>query len=450
MAHSGAARRRSRTVGGGVRTVLSAPFAPRAWAEVAYCLVGFPLGVAGFLVLGILLALGSALAVSIVGTAVGVLLLVVGLGLARALGAIHRWLATWLGERVPAPPRTLSGRGFLGRLDARLRDGTAWRSAVYVLAKLPVSALGAYALTWWFTGLVNLSAPLRWGLFGQQPGAADPDGAPVITPLSFGGSLDIGTFAGTFVAAAFGVGTLLLAPWVTRAVTSVDRWLIRALLSPGALAQRVRDLEETRAFAVDDAAALLRRVERDLHDGAQVKLVALAMSLDMALERLGGDVDPADAARIRQLVDSAHHNATDVLADLRDLARGIHPPVLDEGLPDALATLAARSAVPVDLSVDTPERPTAAIETIAYFCAAELLANVIKHSGARRAEITAVQHDGVLRLRVSDDGRGGARVGAGSGLTGLMHRIRAVDGTLDIDSPTGGPSVITVELPLHA
>jgi signal transduction histidine kinase len=264
------------------------------------------------------------------------------------------------------------------------------------------------------------------------------------------GRFQVATYPGTFVAFAVGAATVLLAPWLTRAVVAADRWLIRGLLGPGALAQRIRDLEETRALAVDDAAAMLRRLERDLHDGTQVRLVALAMSLGMAREKLGDGGQPLDAARARELVASAHRNATEAIAELRDLARGIHPPVLDGGLADALGTLAARSGVPVELSVDLPVRPAASIEAIAYFCAAELLANVIKHSGARRATIEATQPDGVLRLRVTDDGAGGARPDAGGGLTGLAQRVRTVDGSLAVSSPAGGPTVVTVDLPLRA
>ncbi|MEV5981333.1 ATP-binding protein, partial [Streptomyces sp. NPDC052114] len=159
---------------------------------------------------------------------------------------------------------------------------------------------------------------------------------------------------------------------------------------------------------------------------------------------------PDRAHPARQLVDGAHRNATEALTELRDLARGIHPPALDDGLPDALATLAARSTVPVELSADVPRRPTPAIETIAYFCAAELLTNVIKHSGARRATIDVGQRDGLLTLRVTDDGRGGAAPGGGSGLSGLAQRVRTVDGRIDVHSPEGGPTTVAVELPLHA
>ncbi|MGW3097578.1 sensor histidine kinase [Streptomyces sp. NPDC001102] len=429
-----------------LRNVLGAPLTARAGAELAYCLAGFPLALAGFLPVAVFLALGAGLTVSLLGAVLGLLLIVTAIGLARALSAVHRRLAAGLlGERVPAPPRTRPTGGAVARLDARLRDAAGWRSVAYVLVKLPVATFGMYAAGWWLTGLTDLSAPLRWAAFGRRD-------LPTIAPLPVGGGAPYSTsFAGTFVAAAVGAVTLLTAPWVTRGVVAVDRWLVRALLGPGELAERVRDLEETRALAVDDSAALLRRVERDLHDGAQVRLVALALSLDMARERLGADGDPvADPGRVRQLVELAHRNATEALTELRDLARGLHPPALDDGLPDALATLAARSALPVELAVDVPERPTPAIETIAYFCAAELLTNVIRHSGARRAALSVSTQQGALRLTVGDDGRGGARAGTGSGLTGLAQRVRTVDGTLEISSPAGGPTTVTVVLPLRA
>jgi signal transduction histidine kinase len=231
---------------------------------------------------------------------------------------------------------------------------------------------------------------------------------------------------------------------------------MRGLLGPGRLAQRVRDLEQTRAQAVDDSAALMRRLERDLHDGAQMRLAALAMNLGRAKEQLGADCDPADLAKARELVDAAHRSAKDALAELRDLARGIHPPVLDNGLADALATLAAGSAIPVRLTTDITVRPSPAIETIAYFSAAELLTNAAKHSHATTVTVHATQHHSVLRLCVTDDGAGGAGgaggadPGRGSGLAGLATRVRTVDGHLYVDSPPGGPTRITVELPTQA
>jgi signal transduction histidine kinase len=216
---------------------------------------------------------------------------------------------------------------------------------------------------------------------------------------------------------------------------------------------RVRELEQSRAHLVEDSAARLRRIERDLHDGAQAQMVAVAMKLGLAREKLGGAIDgtaPPDLERVLELLDAAHRGAKQAIAELRDLARGIHPSVLDHGLGTALSTLAARSDVPVELVVDLPERPSAAIDTIAYFCAAELLTNVSKHSGARHATLEAIRADGLLRVRVSDDGSGGARLAASGGLAGLAERIRTVDGRLDVSSPPGGPTVVTVELPSRA
>jgi signal transduction histidine kinase len=218
--------------------------------------------------------------------------------------------------------------------------------------------------------------------------------------------------------------------------------------------RRVQELEQTRTRVVDDSAARLRQIERDLHDGAQAQMVAVTMKLGLAVKKLGGMTDgtgQTDLDRALELVVAAHRGAKEAIAELRDLCHGIHPPVLDQGLGIALTTLAARSDLPVDLAIDLPERPSAAIETIAYFCAAELLTNVTKHSGARHATLEAVQLPGLqLRVRVSDDGCGGAQAGARGGLAGLAERIRTVDGTLRLSSPPGGPSVVTVELPSHA
>ena len=230
-------------------------------------------------------------------------------------------------------------------------------------------------------------------------------------------------------------------------------------------AERARELQERRARVVDESAARLRRIERDLHDGAQVRLAALAMMLGEIKESLdvatvapnaGGTAqndrtDDGDvSARTRMLVEGAHRNAKETLAELRDLARGIHPPVLDRGLSAALATLAETSPVPVVLNVSIAERPSPAIEAIAYFCVSELLANVAKHSGASRAAVSASDQDGMLMMTVTDDGSGAARLAPGGGLAGLLERVQTVDGRLGINSPPGGPTVITIELPGHA
>jgi signal transduction histidine kinase len=232
---------------------------------------------------------------------------------------------------------------------------------------------------------------------------------------------------------------------------SVGYWYLAIAHRP--FARRVRELERSRAHLVDDSAARLRQIERDLHDGAQAQMVAVAMKLGLATKKLRGLTDgtgQTDLERVLELVVTAHRGAKEAITELRDLARGIHPPVLDQGLGIALTTLAARSDVPVELVVDLPERPSAAIETIAYFCAAELLTNVTKHSGARHATLEVAHVPGLLRLRVCDDGSGGAHVEDRGGLAGLDERVRTVDGRLQVASPPGGPTVVTVELPSHA
>jgi signal transduction histidine kinase len=219
------------------------------------------------------------------------------------------------------------------------------------------------------------------------------------------------------------------------------------------LPRRVRELEQSRARVVDDSAVRLRRIERDLHDGAQAQMVAVAMKLGLAREKLAhlaGEAGPGEVQRVLDLVAAAHRGAKQAISELRDLAHGIHPSVLDQGLGPALASLAARGEVPVELAVDLPERPSAAIETIAYFCAAELLANVAKHSGARHATLDVAHGPGRLRLQVRDDGAGGARIQDRGGLAGLAERVAAVDGRLQVTSPPHGPTVVTVELPSHA
>jgi len=212
----------------------------------------------------------------------------------------------------------------------------------------------------------------------------------------------------------------------------------------------VRQLRDSRARAVDDAAELVRRLERDLHDGAQIRLATVAMHLGMAAEKLGAEGTAPDLAQARDLVATAHRGAKDALAELRDLVRGIHPPMLDAGLPDALSTLASGSPVPVTLRTRVSTRPAPAIETIAYFCAAELLANAAKHSRAEHVQVVVDADEHSLTMHVRDDGIGGADPAAGSGLRGLVQRISTVDGRMRIVSPVGGPTDIAVELPLSA
>jgi signal transduction histidine kinase len=258
---------------------------------------------------------------------------------------------------------------------------------------------------------------------------------------------------------AIGVALLVASPWVgplallaalPLAGATLIFWTVHRLQQDSL--RRVSELERSRAHLVDDAAARLRRIERDLHDGAQAQMVAVAMKLGLAREKLSDAINGTgrpDLERALELVDAAHGGAKEAINELRDLARGILPPVLDDGLGTALTTLAARSDVPVELTIDLPERPSAAIETIAYFCAAELLTNVAKHSGARHAALRVEHGPGKVWVRVTDDGCGGARVEARGGLAGLADRIRTVDGRVQISSPPGGPTVIAVELPSH-
>ena len=437
--------------------VARAPFSRRTHRDLLFCLISVPLAIAGFTGVVVLLVPGVVLSVSIVGTMLGLPLIVLASSAAGEVAGLNRRLAGWLlGVRVAAPPAFRPGHGVLGRLDARLRDGTAWRAVAYVLVKLPAAALEGLSVYVAAVGLADLTYPLWWPLFRNHPPGTRLSPAGVLNPLTPGNGMlfRISSYPGTFAAFAVGAAAVLAAPWVARAAVGLDRWLIRALLGPRRLEERVRQLEQTRARAVDDSAAQLRQVERDLHDGAQVRLAALAMSLGMAREKLGDSDQPADLASIRELVDSAHRGAKDALSELRDLVKGIHPPVLDSGLPDALATLAAASVLPVELRADVPVRPTEAIETIAYFCAAELLANATKHSSANhvvvRAGIQGSRPESRLVLQVGDDGTGGADPARGSGLAGLAQRVAVVDGRLAIVSPPGGPTLITVELPLRA
>ncbi len=424
--------------------VLTAPFSRRSWAALGYLLVSVPLAVAGF-AFAVVTAIPPLLAVSAPGV--------------RAFGDANRGLARELLDddaAAPAPPSRKA----------------VWRERGYLLVKLPLAVAGlAVAVVCWLGGLLFLTFPAWWTLWTHALPTPTAHGqlrschrgvcttVPVGSPghvthnfqflVSVNGLGSVNLAQHEFAVALFGAALLLVAPWLTRAVTRADQSLMLRLLGPASLADRVRALQETRARAVDDSAARLRGIERDLHDGTQAQLVALAMKLGLAKEKLS-TATPADLARVTQLVDDAHRGAIEAIGDLRVLARGIHPPVLDNGLTDALATLAARSAVPVELITDIPDRPSPAIETIAYFSAAELLTNVAKHSGARHVTLEAVHVPGLLRIRVSDDGRGGARLAPRGGLAGLADRARTVDGRLIISSPPGGPTVVTVELPSQA
>jgi signal transduction histidine kinase len=257
------------------------------------------------------------------------------------------------------------------------------------------------------------------------------------------------------VASIIGLSALLVTPWIVRGLASLDRWWITGMLSWLQLPERVEAVERQRDQAVGSAAAQLRRIERDLHDGAQARMVALAMELGRAREDIEENDDPRRAAR---RIAAAHEEAKLALAELRDLAHGIYPAVLtDLGLDGAVQMLTARCSLPVTADLDVPERPNPVVETTAYLCIAELLTNVAKHAGATVATVrvrritTPLGGDqstgNQLRIEVYDDGAGGAVAAPGGGLAGLTDRAESVGGRLEISSPISGPTVVTVELP---
>ena len=429
--------------------VLREPFQKRSWAELGYFLAASALAAGAVIVLGAIGFVGLILTVVLVGT----FILGGGLRVARGLGRWQRTLA-WatLGEEIPEPEPFSPAPGVFRWLRAALGDGTAWRSVLYFAAKVPLTLFGVwFALSLWVEAILGIASPIlgdggtiRFGLLGHAVTAGSPPGPP-------GPSGHVTDFA-------VGVLFLFLAPWTMRFVVYVDRRMMHLLLGPNATSSRVRSLEASRTKTLDAATSTLQRIERNLHDGTQAQLVALAMRLGQAKERLENiDVkseEAADLRAIRRLVDEAHRGAKEAITDLRDLARGIHPPALDTGLENALATLAARSTVQTDVHVSVHSRPSPAIEAICYFCAAELLSNVAQHAEASRASLSCAQHGPWLRIVVRDDGRGGAtvnRIGSSSsGLAGLADRVGAVDGHLGIASPSGGPTVVTVDLPTSA
>jgi signal transduction histidine kinase len=278
-----------------------------------------------------------------------------------------------------------------------------------------------------------------------------------LAPVAAVGYLAAGrpSAAAAAVAVVAAAGLLLAAPWVARQVAQADAASARALLGPGRseeLAQRVESLARSRADLVAAADAERRRIERDLHDGAQQRLVSLAMNLGMARERFPGAPEPVSRA-----IADAHDEAVLALSELREFIRGLHPAVLnDRGLDAALSGLAARAPLPVRLRVDVPRPASPSVEAVAYFIVSEALTNVAKHAQATQAEVTVTGDGDVLRIAVTDDGSGGAvpaeddGAGAGTGLRGLAQRAAAVDGTLTIDSPPGGPTVIAAELPCES
>ncbi|MGH8891449.1 MAG: sensor histidine kinase [Acidothermaceae bacterium] len=361
-------------------------------------------------------------------------LFLIGIPLFAWVGALARGMATFERKRmklfldIEIPKPLTRPRG----IKAALKHRPTWRAIAYHVVQFPLAVLTfSVAVAGWGTALALISMP--WWLHQTPSKRADI----WMTTINDQGS--------AWLTALGGLAIGCIAIGLTIGLTTAEGAVARAMLgvSSQELAQRVDELQGSRARVVDAAEAERRRIERDLHDGAQQRLVALAMNLGRAKARY--DEDPEAA---RRLLDEAHNDAKHALVELRDLARGLHPAVLtDRGLDAALSGLAGRSPIPVTLDVNVDPRCTPTIEAIAYFVVSEALANAAKHSGAHGIDVVAHRVGDRLRLLVTDDGVGGAVPGSGTGLAGLADRVGGVDGTFVVNSPTGGPTVLTVELP---
>ena len=408
---------------------------PRTWLAMTSHLAGLFTGIVAVVVYTVGLSVGGSL---LVVALVGLPVLGVTLRLIEWFTMAERArLDLMLGVRIPAWPASGSpGRaGYRWGIVPRWRmftERATWSEIGYGLLRLPVSAVAlTLSVSAWALGLVLLTLPLYNHSLpggGAKIGDTVPHGTPTMTAL-----------------VVLGLLVLLAAPQVTRGLAVADAAMSRRLLGPPSdLAARVTELEISRERVVDAAEAERRRIERDLHDGAQQRLVALAMELGRAKAKFADDPDAA-----RDLVDQAHAQAKEALTELRNLVRGVHPPVLTErGLDAALSGLAALCPVPVEVHVDVPVRPKSAVEAVAYFVVAEALTNVAKHSRASHAKVLVEGHGypGTLTVMISDDGIGGADARS-PGLSGLADRVSGVDGRLSVESSAGGPTIIAAELP---
>jgi signal transduction histidine kinase len=421
------------------------PWSRHAWGEALYLAGGIPAQLAGLLIPFILIrevmqSQGWA------GPAKSLAWL---LGLALILLAVpvftwihrHRLRAT-AGVEIPPQPRIpnrLSTRG----IAVAARSSATWRQLAYHLAAGPaLAAAAAAAAGLWLAGILyTLVYAYAWTLPAEtllRRGQSAWSPSNNLPRLLLGAPVDVYLTLG-------GIAALMAAPWVTAGVRALDDSAARMLLGPSRaeeLEHRVEHLTQTRAGVVDAADAERRRLERDLHDGTQQRLVSLAMNLGMARAQA------TTTEQARQAIAEAHEEAKAALAELRDLIRGLHPAVLeDRGLDAALSGIAARMPIPVRLTVDLPRRPPPVIEAVAYFVVSEGLANIAKHAEASQAEIFVQRAGDRLHIIVSDDGVGGADPARGTGLAGLARRASSVDGTFEIVSPPGGPTLLTVDLP---
>ena len=411
--------------------VLLRPFRLETWRELGFLLLGGLMAVVGFCVQVTGLSAGLSLLVTLIGIPILAALAYVD----RWLCAVDRWRASLvLREPVPGLYRQPERRGVLARLRTLAVDPQTWRDLGWIWLNVVLGfASAVLMLSLWAVVGWLVTFPAYWWLL---PDSALPDGPWGLTD----------TWGEALVAAAIGIVLSPLVAWLGAGLALGQARLARVVLGPSErtqLERRVGELARTRAAAVDAQTSELRRIERDLHDGAQARMVAVTMDLGRAREKL--DADPEAA---RELVESAHAEARTAIADLRRLVGGIAPAVLtDRGLDAALSALVASCRIPVSLDVRLDERVPSAVEVAAYFVVSESLVNVQKHADATHASVHLRLQDDRLIAEIADDGRGGAAIGAGSGLAGLRDRAAALDGTVIVTSPDGGPTIVRAEIP---
>ena len=411
-----------------------APWSPRAWRQALYLTGGIP----ALLIVPFLIVAGFAVRPRWV---LPLLFLVVALLAMPLLGQIHRHrLRATAGVVIPPQPIMPNGLS-MAAIEEAIRSPVTWRQAGYHFLAAPALAAAALAAfgTWLAGLLYSLVYVYAWTLSPRNLLARGQSSGPPghLAPMS---SIPVDAYL-----TAAGLLLLVAAPWLTAGIAALDVRAASALLGPSRaeeLEHRVEHLTQTRAGAVDAADAERRRLERNLHDGTQQRLVSLAMNLGMARAQTE-TVEEAHEA-----IAEAHEEAKAALAELRNLIRGLHPPVLENrGLDAALSGVAARMPIPVRLTVNVPRRPPPTIEAVAYFVVSEGLTNITKHARATQADVFVQQDGERLHVIVTDDGVGGADPARGTGLAGLARRAESVDGTLEIASPAGGPTLLTVDLP---
>ncbi|GAA3161365.1 sensor histidine kinase [Planomonospora alba] len=407
----------------------------RVGTDTRYLLLGFPLAVVAF----VLLVAGFAAGVGTVIVWVGLPVLAATLMVARGFADLERrMLPEVLGRPVARPRyrRAPEGAGGFRRMVNPLTNGQSWLDLLHGIVNFPIALVTfCLTITWWVGTVLGLTAPVYGWITANIPGNT---GLAELIGLGDSALMEV------VLTTVIGLLFALTLPVVLRGAALIQAGLGRAMLTGVAeLHERIDDLAEGRAAAVSAEANALRKLERDIHDGPQQRLVSLAMDLSRAQRQLRRDPQAVD-----QMLAQAITSTRETLDELRALSRGIAPPILtDRGLAPALAALAGRCTVPVELDVQTEQRFPAAVENAVYFVVAEALTNVAKHSHATVCTVTLSRTGDVLMLTIGDDGVGGAHVAKGHGLSGLADRLRAVDGELSVDSPAGGPTVIVAEVP---